>query len=217
MTLLDSALLRALALAAATLLSTEAAAQQSAPRELTEADVAALSMKGYALGDVPLGAADAPVTIVEYSSFTCPHCANFHTRTLPAIKEKYIDTGKVRLIFREHYFEEMGLWASMLARCGGPESYHDKVAMLFEKQREWARRETVGTELSRLGRLAGLSQERLESCMGDEPYMLKLIADWQEGLKSHDVNSTPTFFINGEKVSGDMSVEAFSALIDKHL
>ena len=217
MTLLDSALLRVLALLGAALLYSEAAAQQTTPRELTEADVAALQMKGYALGDVPLGAADAPVTIIEYSSFTCPHCANFHSRTLPQIKEKYIDTGKVKLIFREVYFDQLGLWASMLARCGGSESFFEKSTTLFEQQQQWARAENVGAELFRIGRVAGLSQERVQACLTDEALMLKLVGDFQAHMAQDDVNSTPTFFINGEKVSGDMSVDAFSALIDKHL
>ena len=217
MTLLDSAFLRALALFSAALFVSEASAQQSAPRELTEADVAALQMKGYALGDVPLGAEEAPVTIIEYSSFTCPHCANFHNRTLPAIKEKYIDTGKAKLVFREVYFDQLGLWASMLARCGGPDSFIDKATTLFEQQQQWARAENVGAELFRIGRLAGLSQERIEACLTDESLMLKLVGDFQAHMAQDDVTSTPTFCINGEKVTGDMSVEAFSALIDKLL
>jgi protein-disulfide isomerase len=224
MTILDSALLRALALFGAVLLSGEVRAQTAAP---AAAD-AALAMKGYALGDMILGNPDAPVTIVEYSSFTCPHCANFKSRTWPKIKEKYIDTGKAKLIFREVYFDQYGLWASMVARCGGQATFFDKVGAIMAKQQEWARAggnatsqqardQAIAAELGRIGRLEGLSAERVQACMTDEPYMLRLLADFQAHSARDNIRSTPTFIINGKTATGDMSVEAFSKLIDEHL
>jgi protein-disulfide isomerase len=210
---LDAAL-RIVALCAATAIGMQGHAQTAAPAA-TEA--APLEMRGYALGDMVLGSPDAPVTIIEYSSLTCGHCGNFHTRTLPSIKEQYIDTGKVRIIFRDVYFDQYGLWASMVARCGGAESFFQKLDVLFARQAEWTRAENIAAELQRIGRLEGLSQERLQACMTDEPFLLRLVEDFQGHMARDNIRATPTFIINGETVTGDRSVAEFSALIDKHL
>lgn len=192
----------------------QALAQNTAP---ASTETAALEMRGYALGDMVLGSPDAPVTIIEYSSLTCGHCANFHTRTMPAIKERYIDTGKVRVIFREVYFDQYGLWASMVARCGGKDSFFSKIDALYARQSEWIRSDNIAEALQRIGRLEGLSQERLQACMTDEPFLLRLVEDFQAHMERDNVRATPTFIINGETVTGDRSVADFSALIDKHL
>lgn len=186
----------------------------AAPALASEDDLAA---KGYAVGDMALGDANAPVTVIEYASLTCPHCATFHNETWPAIREKYVDTGKVRFIFRDVYFDQYGLWASMIARCSGEGPFFGYLTQLFGKQKEWARSDDIVGELQRIGRLGGLPAERMQACLSDEAFLNRLVADYQANATADGVNSTPTFIINGEKATGAMSVAAFSALIDKHL
>lgn len=176
-----------------------------------------LEAKGYALGDVPLGDPNAPVTVIEYASLTCPHCATFHTQTWPAIREKYVETGKVRFIFRDVYFDQYGLWAAMIARCGGEGTFHGYLGQFFAKQAEWSRSNDIVSELQRIGRLGGLPAERMQACLSDEAFLNRLVADYQANATADNVRSTPTFIINGETATGALGVAAFSALIDKHL
>lgn len=177
----------------------------------------ALAAKGYAVGDMALGDVNAPVTVIEYASLTCPHCATFHNETWPTIKQNYVDTGKVRFIFRDVYFDQYGLWASMIARCGGEGPFFGYLTQLFGKQREWSRSDDIVGELQRIGRLGGLPAERMQACLSDEALLNRLVADFQTNTTADNVNSTPTFIINGETATGAMSAAAFSALIDKHL
>jgi protein-disulfide isomerase len=194
------------------LLTLVAAALAAAPAAATE-----LADKGYALGDRVMGDPNAPVTIVEYASLTCPHCASFHKNTLPEIKKDYIDTGKAKLVFREVYFDQYGLWAGMIARCGGDGPYFGYVGTLYEKQQEWARSQDIVGELQRIGRLGGLSADRMQACLSDEAFMTSLVEDFQKNAGADQINATPTFIVNGEKVSGAISAQEMSALIDKHL
>ncbi|TVQ58690.1 MAG: DsbA family protein [Rhodobacteraceae bacterium] len=177
----------------------------------------ALETQGFALDDMVMGAEDAPVTIVEYSSLTCPHCATFHTRTWPEIERRFVRTGQARLIFREVYFDQLGLWGSMVARCGGEEPFFDIISTLFERQGEWSRAEDPAAELRRIGRVAGLSDERLQECLTDEAYMRRLVERFQETAGADGIRSTPSFLINGELHTGAMGVEQFAALIERHL
>jgi protein-disulfide isomerase len=195
----------ALALAAAAALP--ARAQETPP----------LDQRGYALGDVALGAPDAPVTVIEYASFTCPHCATFHTQTWPEIKAAYVDTGKVRFLFREVYFDQFGLWAAMIARCGGPATYHGFVTTLFENQAEWSRAEDPVQALLRVGRLGGLSAERMDACLRDEAFLERLVADYQAQATADGIRSTPSFLIDGALHAGAIPVAEFSALLDAAL
>jgi protein-disulfide isomerase len=207
------ALSRRTALAALAALAASAAAAQDAP----DSSPAALAMKGYAVGDMTLGDPNAPVKVIEYSSLTCPHCANFHTVAWPTIKAEYVDTGKVHFTLREVYFDQFGLWASMIARCGGPEAFHAQIETFFAKQAEWVRAQDIVGELQRIGRLNGLPAERMQACLRDEGLMTRLVEDFQANTTRDAVKSTPTFIINGETHTGTMSAAAFSALIDKHL
>lgn len=177
----------------------------------------ALEDKGYALGDIALGSPDAPVTVIEYASLTCPHCATFHRDTWPTIRATYVETGKVRFVFREVYFEQYGLWASMIARCGGAATFHGFISTFLERQQEWTRAQDVVAELMRIGRLGGLPAERLQACLTDADLMNRLVADYQTNATADGIRSTPTFIINGETHTGAMSVAQFSALLDKHL
>lgn len=153
--------------------------------------------------EMVLGSDDAPVTMIEYSSFTCPHCANFHKDVFGDLKADYIDTGKVKFIYREVYFDRFGLWAGMLARCAGKEKYFGVVDLLMRQQREWlggGEPATVVANLKKLGLVAGMDDATMESCLQDQAMAQALVADFQKNATADDINSTPTFMINGEQV-----------------
>lgn len=174
-------------------------------------------MEPQALPDMVMGDPNAPVTIVEYASMTCPHCARFHETTLPAIKEKYIDTGKVKLILREFPFDPRAAAAFMLARCAPAEQYYPMISALFQQQKSWVSADDAKQPLLQIAKLAGFTQEKFESCLKDQELLNKVKAVFDKASKEYGVDSTPTFFINGEKTSGELSVEEMSKLIDKHL
>ena len=185
------------------------------PEARGDVDMAKLLEPG-ALPEKVLGKDDAPVTMVEYASMTCSHCAHFHKETLPAIKEKYIDAGKVRLVFREFPFDPRAEAGFMLARCAD-DNYFPMVEVLYQQQGVWARAEKPSDELLKIARLAGFTQERFEACLTDDALLKDVTSIKERGEKEFGVNATPTFFINGQKYSGDMSVEVFSAIIDHAL
>ena len=177
---------------------------------------AAKLVESGALPDKVMGEENAPVTIVEFASMTCPHCAAFHAQTLPAIKEKYIDTGKVRMIFREFPFDPRAEAAFMLARCSN-DNYFPMVDTLFKQQENWARAEDAAGALLQLARLAGFSQESFQACLTDQKLLDDIRAVRTRGAEEFGVDSTPTFFINGNKYAGSMSVDEMSAIIDSML
>lgn len=169
--------------------------------------------------EMALGDKDAPVTVVEYSSFTCPHCATFHENVFPEIKKNYIDTGKVRFIYREAYFDKYGLWASLMARCGGEMRYFGISDILMKTQREWLAGgdpAAVVENLRKIGLTAGMTNESLDACFKDEDQVQALVAWYQENFTRDDMNSTPSFLINGQKYS-NMSYADFSAALDEKL
>jgi protein-disulfide isomerase len=188
------------------------APKASAPAAQGSVSVSEL-MEAGALPDKSMGDDDAPVTIIEYASMTCPHCAQFHRTTLPALKEKYIDTGKVRLILREFPFDPRAEAGFMLARCSD-EKYFAMVDVLFKQQETWARAENARDALLQIARLAGFSQESFEACLTDQKLLEDVRAIKDRGDKEFGVDSTPTFFINGSKYPGAMSIDEFSAIID---
>lgn len=169
--------------------------------------------------DMRLGDADAPVTVVEYASFTCPHCANFHDQVLPQIKENYVETGKVQFVYREVYFDRFGLWAGMVARCGGEERYFGITDMLYEQQSEWVGNGSpavVADNLRRIGRVAGLSDAEVNACLEDGEKAQALVAFYQQNAEADGISSTPSFIINGESYS-NMNYADFSAVLDEML
>ena len=183
-----------------------------APKPASSVDMAKLLEPG-SLPEKFLGKEDAPVTIVEYASMTCPHCAAFHETTLPALKTKYIDTGKVRLILREFPFDPRAEAGFMLARCSN-DNYFAMVDVLFKQQQNWAGVEKVREALLQLSKLAGFTQESFEACLTDQKLLEDVRAVRDRGAKDFGVDSTPTFFINGGRYPGALSIDELSAIID---
>jgi protein-disulfide isomerase len=171
--------------------------------------------KPVSLPDMALGPANAPVTITEYASMTCPHCANFTETVFPKIKSEYIDSGKVRFVFREFPLDIKAAAGSMLARCIAKDDsgkYFAVIDMLFKQQNDWAMKNTTES-LARIGKQAGLSQQAVEDCLKDQALLDKIAADQKFANEVLKVNSTPTFFINGEMVKGETSFEEFDKKI----
>lgn len=176
--------------------------------------------KTYIVGDVVLGDENAKVTVIEYASPTCPHCASFHVNTWPQVKAEYIDTGKVKFILREVYFDKFGLWVGMTARCGGEAGYYPMMDTFLKTMRQWRSAgddNAVGRAIQQVGRRAGLSGEQLNACLSDRDFAKTLVEAYQTNAKEDEVRSTPTFMINGEQHTGDMRFEQFSEILEKAL
>ena len=163
-------------------------------------------MRPGALPELVLGKADAPVTIIEYASMTCPHCANFHATTFPKLKEKYIDTGKVRFIFREFPLDPLAAAGSMLARCAGEDKAMSLIDVLFDKQREWAVRQPLPPLLA-IAKQAGFTQASFEQCLANQKLLDDIDVGRRRAMEKFGVNSTPTFFINGKIQRGSLTIE----------
>jgi protein-disulfide isomerase len=181
---------------------------------MAQGATAELVTKSMSLPDMALGPAKAPVTIVEYASMSCPHCAAFDENVLPMLRSKYIDSGKVRFVLREFPLDINALAASMLARCVAIDDaikYFATVALLFKQQDQLMAQTTV--TLKRIGAQAGMSEQGFEACVKDQALLDKLKADQTFAFEVLKVEATPTFFINGEKVKGAMSFEELEARI----
>lgn len=182
-------------------------------------------LKPGALPDMILGEANAPVTIVEYMSTTCPHCAAFHNNTFDAIKAKYVDSGKARFIVREFPFDPRAAAAFMLARCQPQDStklteaaqYYPMISMLMKQQETWAAAQDGREALLQMSKLAGFTQESFQACLTNQKLLDDVNAVRERGAKEFGVAATPTFLINGKRYSGDMSVDSMSALIESLL
>ena len=160
-------------------------------------------MKPGPLPELSLGSADAPITVVEYASMTCGHCAHFHNTVFPLLKEKYIDTGKVHFIMREFPLDNLAVAASMLARCAGGEKTFPLISALFAKQEEWAFvHGDPRPELLKLAKQAGFTKESFDKCLTDQKLLEKIEAVRARAAKVFGVKATPTFFINGKKLDG---------------
>ena len=146
------------------------------------------------------GSPDAKIKLVEYFSLTCPACAEFHTEVYPKIKEKYIDKGLVQMEYRDFPLDQWGLRAAALARCLEPKYYGAMVDVLLKQQSNWARSENVLESLLKIGQLAGLNEENAKACMSNEKLLDGIISVRMTGNKKHNVNTTPSFLINGEKI-----------------
>jgi protein-disulfide isomerase len=161
-----------------------------------------------------IGDPNAPVTIVEYASLSCSHCATFHTQTLPGLKERYIDTGKVKLVFRDFPLEENALTAATLARCAGPERQGRFVDVYFRQQQSWAGARDPQAAIRQLAKLGGMSEEAIEACLGDRAAQDAVLQSRLEGQQRHGVKSTPSFVIGGKTYAGARTVDEFAEIID---
>jgi protein-disulfide isomerase len=156
-----------------------------------------------------LGNPDAPITIIEYASLTCPHCAHFTNEVLPELKKKWIDTGKAKLVLREFPLDEPALRAAMIARCAPPDRFYAYVDALFATQDKWVMAKDYREALARIVKLGGMSQDEFDNCLKNTNLENKILEERLAASKELDVNSTPTFFINGAKFTGAPSVEEF--------
>ncbi len=171
------------------------------------------------LPDIAVGDAKAPCTIVEYASMTCPHCAHFEEATWPELKKQYIDTGKVRFIFREFPLDPLAAAAAMLARCVGkdsPDKYFAMIEILFKQQRDWAVAKPI-PPLMAIAKQAGLSEDSFNKCLNDQKLLSSIEAERERAASKFGVNSTPTFFINGERMTGAMEMADLAKKIEPYL
>lgn len=169
------------------------------------------------LGDVPLGSKDAKVTIYEYSSFTCSHCGDFHREVYPELKKLYIDTGKIRYIRREISFDKLAAGAAMLARCSGTDKFDAVSNLLFDTQDKWAFTSDPVGGLRTIMRQTGMSDDQFKTCLQDQKTLDGLESVTKRAKDILDVNSTPTFFINGKRLLGARPVDDFRQAIDAAL
>jgi protein-disulfide isomerase len=183
---------------------------------LAQSAMQAELMKPGPLGDMSLGDEKAPVTIIEYASMTCPHCANFHETTYPELKKKYIDTGKVRFIFREFPLDQLAAAAFMLARCGGKERYFPMVETLFQQQSTWAVQRPL-QPLMAIGKQAGLSEAGFNECLKNQQVLNGIEDVRQRAATKFNVQSTPTFFVNGKQLRGSTTLAEFEKLMAPYL
>lgn len=189
-----------------------AALLQAFPALAQNVAVADLATPGP-LGDVALGPADAKVTIVEYASLTCTHCAAFHKDTYPTLKSRYIDTGKVRFILREFPLDPLATAGFMLARCDGEAKYYAITDLLFDQQKTWAFTDKPVDALQQMLKQAGFSQEKFQSCLKDQKLYDGINAVKKRGAETFKVESTPTFFINGQRHPGNLSIDEIERVI----
>lgn len=194
---------------------------------------ATLAMPAFAEGETPvitdmsIGAADAKVVIDEFLSFTCPHCANFHNSFYAKLKAEYIDTGKVRLVYHEVYFDQLGLLGAMMARCGGEMKYFGIADMMFEKQKDWAGAADITAavaEASKFGIAAGMSQADIDTCLHDQKTAEALVTHYQSSIATAFPNDsfegTPSFLLNGvvnKDIHEGMDYEALKTILEAEL
>ncbi len=169
-----------------------------------------------ALPDMAIGKADAPVTIVEYSSLSCPHCAAFHKEVFPELESQYIATGKVRYVMREFPLNEPALAGAVLARCLDPSRYYAFTSLLFSKQKDWAIEKDALTPLKALAKQAGMSGEEFDKCIDNEALQKKILAVRDEGQKK-GVNATPSFFVNGTLLKGAPTLQSLAEAMKPYL
>ncbi len=172
-------------------------------------------MKAGDLSETSIGAADAKITVVEYGSMTCGHCATFATKVFPELKTKYIDTNKVRFVFREFPLDNLAAAASMLARCAGGDKTFPMVETLYEKQADWAF--TNGNPVPKLfdiAKQAGFTQESFDKCLTDQKLLEQITAQRTSASDKFGVSSTPTFFVNGKRLQETPTVAAFDKMIE---
>ncbi len=169
--------------------------------------------------DMVQGAEDAPITVIEYASFTCPHCARFHSDVYSLLRKNYIDTEKIKFIFREVYFDKYGMWASMIARCSGPDRFFGMTDLILNSQSTWARAGddlAIVEALRKIGRLSGMQDAALDNCLQDGDKLRALVGWYKENAQRDGIQSTPSFLIDGQLYK-NMSYEEFAKILDEKL
>jgi len=199
---------------------------RSAPSNVTEFPIGAANAQEAsdvdtsAVVEMTMGSEDAKVTLMEYASFTCPHCARFHVDQFKQLKAEYIDTDQVHFIYRDVFFDRFGLWASMVARCGGEERFFGITDMMYAQQSDWIGSGQdpvqIANNLRDIGKVAGLDDAQLEACLNDSAKAEALVAWFQVNAEADDISSTPTLIINGQKYS-NMAYSELKAIIDEKL
>ena len=184
----------------------------AAPEKL-DVDVAELMKQGD-MPDNVLGKEDAPGTIIEYSSMTCPHCADFHKTELPKLKAKYIDTGKAKYILREFPIDNLAAAAFMLARCVDKAKYFEFIELLYSHQEDWAFKSNPVPELQKFAKQVGFTEERFNQCITDEKTLKYLEWVRERASKQFGIRATPSFIVNGKKIKGASTIEAFDELLE---
>ncbi len=177
------------------------------------ASVGAQPLLDIGKDDRILGNPGAPITIVEYASMTCPHCAHFADEVLPEIKKKWIDTGKAKLVLRDFPLDELALKASMIARCAPPDRFYAFIDTLFSTQEQWVMASDYQAALARLAKLGGMGKDEFDACLANKTLENKIVEGRLVASKQLDVNATPTFFVNGTKFDGVPTLEAFDKLL----
>jgi protein-disulfide isomerase len=195
-------------IAAAPATATDGSETAAAPQQMAEADQPQIQPDDRILGN-----ADAPVTVIEYASLTCPHCAAFATETLPQVKSTYIDQGLVRLVFRDFPLDRVALKAALLARCVPDERYFAMLDVLFRSQNDWAGSTDPLTALSQIGRTAGLDQASVDACLNNEAETNKIVAGIQTAQDEFKISSTPTLIINGVTHAGALTFEQMEEIL----
>jgi protein-disulfide isomerase len=202
------------AIAAAVYFGTRPTAPGAAPVPVAAASADAKSLLNVQPGDHVMGDPKAPITMIEYASLTCPHCAHFNTTELPQIEEKWVKTGKVKLIYRDFPLDQIATKAAQLAECAGNDKYFAVIDMIFRGQGTWAVAQDPIAELSKSLRIAGMGDNEVKACLANDAVATGVINDYRGG-ETLGVNSTPTIFVNGEQFKGARTMEEFDALFTK--
>jgi len=201
------------AIAAGVIYGTRPSSPGPAPTQVAQAADKA-SLLNVQPTDHVLGDPKAPITLIEYASFTCPHCAHFSVAILPEVKKKWVDTGKVKLIYRDFPLDQTALKAAQLAECAAKDRYYGVVDMIFATQQRWATASDPIGELAKSLRIAGMGEAEVKACLANDAVANGVIADYRGG-ETLGVNSTPTLFINGEQFKGARTVEELDAAFSK--
>jgi protein-disulfide isomerase len=202
------------AIAAAVYFGTRPTAPGAAPVPVAATSSDAKSLLAVQPGDHVMGDPKAPITMIEYASLTCPHCAHFNTTELPQIEDKWVKTGKVKLIYRDFPLDQIATKAAQLAECAGNDKYFAVLDMIFRGQGTWAVAQDPIAELSKSLRIAGMGDNEVKACLANDAVATGVINDYRGG-ETLGVNSTPTIFINGEQFKGARTMEEFDALFTK--
>jgi protein-disulfide isomerase len=168
-----------------------------------------LSDKDYALGPM-----DAKIVVVEYASLTCPHCAQFHTQVLPGLKKEFIDTGKIRYIYRDFPLDRLALGAAMIARCSGRDTFFGFIETFYGSQASWSRASNPAQALAKIARLGGMSQNKFDQCLKNVEIQNEILQQRLQASNDFKVQATPTIFVNGDRYGGGMTLDQFRTLLN---